>query len=166
MLICKEGVSKKEKRLIENILYDNVDLFGDFYSTKENIRISLRDNPEVLFDYLKKGSKIVYELDRENGLALILREKGFRPYVKILCKDEHLASNLLKIINWNVKCDIYVKIKKNNPLLKVFQRNQYAFCGNRGSEILLVRKYIYHTETHNGKDEEACELLYRKTKKI
>jgi hypothetical protein len=68
-------------------------------------------------------------------------------------------------MNWNVKCDLYAKIKKNNPLLKVFQHNQFQFVGNRGQEILLMRKYISRPEVRNGKDEEACELLYRKTKK-
>lgn len=165
MLICKEGYNKYDKRMIENILHNNIDLYGDFYSTKENIRISLRDNPDELFNYIKKGSKIVYEPDNESGIALVLKEKGFRTYIKILTKDENLASDLLKMINWNTKTDLYAKIKKNNPLLKVFQRNQYQFVGNRGQEILLMRKYIARPESHNGKDEEACELLYRKTKK-
>jgi len=165
MVILKQGLDKKEKRIVENILRETIDLFGDFYSTKDNIRISLRDNPDVLFDYLKKGSQIVYELDNESGLALVLREKGFRTYIKILTKNEKLASDLLKAINWDTKIDLYCKIKKNNPLLKVFQRNQYQFVGNRGQEILLMRKYITRSESHNGKDEEACELLYSKNKK-
>jgi len=165
MIVLKQGISEKEKRIIENILRENIDLFGDFYSTKDNIRISLRDNPDVLFDYLKKGSQIAYEPDNESGIALVLKEKGFRTYIKMLTKDEKLASDLLKIINWNTKTDLFVKIKKNNPLLKVFQRNQYQFVGNRGQEILLCRKYIARPDSHNGKDEEACELLYRKHKK-
>jgi hypothetical protein len=165
MLIIKEGLDKQEKRFVENVLYNVVDLYGDFYSTSQNIRISLRDNPDELFKYIKKGSQLVYEPDNENGIALVLKEKGFRTYVKILCKDEDLAGSLLKIMNWNVKCDLYAKIKKNNPLLKVFQRNQYQFLGNRGQEVLLMRKYLARPDNHSGKDEEACELLYRKHKK-
>lgn len=142
MLIFKTGVSKKEKRTVENILDSVNDLYGDFYSTQDNIRILLRDNIDVLFNYLKKGSKIAYELDNEKGLALILKEKGFRTYIKILTRDEKLATNLLKIVNWNISEDLYVKLHKNNPLIKVFQRNGYTFIGNRGSEVLLSRKYI------------------------
>ena len=162
MIKIKQGYNKKEKRLIETVLCDTVDLYGDFYSTQQNIRISLRDNPDVLFNYLKKGSQIVYEIDKENGIALILKEKGFRTYLKILTKDEKLASNFLKIVNWNIKEDVFVKLHKNNPLLKVFQRNQYVFQGNRGSEVLLMRKYIFRPEVRNTKDDDYETINYKK----
>jgi len=146
MLIYKGQPSKKERRVIKNILTENIDLFGDFYSTKENIRISLRDNPDELFDYLKKGSKMVYDPNKENGIALIIVEKKFRTYLKILTKDLTLANNFLKIINWYIKEDVYVKLHKNNSLIKIFQRNGYQFLGNRGMEILFMRKYIFRQE--------------------
>lgn len=142
MYKVKEGVSKKEKRLIENIMEENIDLYGDFYSTKNNIRISLRDNIDILFSYLRKGSKFAYELDNEKGIALILKEKGFRTYLKILTRDEKLAGNLLKIINWNTSEDLYVKLHKNNPLIKIFIKQGYKIKGDRGSEFLLYRQYI------------------------
>jgi len=162
MYIIKQGLNKKEKQQIKYILYDIVDLYGDFYSTRENIRISLRDNADELFDYLKKGSKIVYELDKETGLALILKEKGFRTYIKILTKDEKTTSNLLKMINWNIKENIFVKLHKNNNLIKIFQRNGYSFQGNRGSEVLLSRTYVPRPESRNTKDEEQYESKYKK----
>jgi len=167
MIIIKQGFDKTEKRLIETVLYDVVDLYGDFYVTKDNVRIYLRDNIDILFKYLKKGDRIVYEQNNENGLIIVTgwSDKSARKYVKVLSKDEQLVGDLLKIMNWNVQCDLYVKIKKNNPLLKIFQRNQYQFVGNRGQEVLLMRKYIARPKSHNGKDEEACEALYRKHKK-
>lgn len=157
MLICKEGLSKKEKRFVQNALENNVDLFSDFYVTKDNIRIGIRENSDILFNYLQKGDVIVYEENNENGLALVTgwSDKASRKYVKLLSKDEHLASNLLKIINWNANIDLYAKLKKNNPLIKVFQRNGYSFKGDRGSEILLMRQYIYHPQKDYKKDEEG-----------
>jgi len=152
MYILKQGLSKKERRQVEYILSEVIDLYGDFYATKNNIRISLRDNVDELFKYIQKGSKIVYNPESEKGLALVLKEKGFRTYIKILTKDEHEASNLLKIINWNTKEDLYIKIHKNNPIAKICQRQSYKFMGDRGSEILLCRKYIPRLEKKYDKD--------------
>lgn len=156
MLICKCGFSKKEKRFIENALYETVDLYGDFYVTKDNVRIYLRDNSDILFSYLNRGDVIVYDQDNEVGIGLVTgwSDRSLRKYVKILTKDEHLASNLLKIINWNANIDLYAKLKKNNPLVKIFQQNQYAFIGNRGAEILLMRKYIPRFERIIYKEED------------
>ena len=157
MIIIKEGYGRKERKILENILYNVVDLYGDFYCTKDNIRIYLRDNPEVLFDYLSKGDKVVYDTVSEAGLAFVTgwSDKSPRKYVKILTKDEKLASNFLKIISWNVKSDLYVKIKKNNPLIKAFNRNNYVFKGDRGTEILLFRQYIPRPDRpiYKGEDE-------------
>ena len=146
MIILKQGCNQKEKRTIENILSETVDLFGDFYCTKDNMRISIRDNSDLLFNYLKKGSQVIYDVNKENGMALILKEKGFRTYIKILTKDYFLACDFLKVINWHIKEDVYVKLHKNNLLIKAFQKNGYSFIGNRGMETLLMRKYISRPE--------------------
>ena len=157
MLKCKEGLNKKERKFIGYILDNTCDLYSDFYVTSNNIRIPIRDNPDVLFDYLNKGDVIAYEENNENGLAFVTgwSDKAFRKYVKVLTKDEHLASNLLKIINFSANIDLYAKLKKNNPLIKVFQRNGFSFKGDRGSEILLMRQYIYHPQKLHSKDEEG-----------
>jgi len=157
MLKCKEGLNKKEKKFVKYILEENVDLYSDFYCTKDNVRIPLRDNPDVLFDYLNKGDVIAYEEDNETGVGLVTgwSDRSPRKYVKLLTKDEHLASNLLKIINFSANIDLYAKLKKNNPLIKVFQRNGFSFKGDRGSEILLMRQYIYHPQKLHSKDEEG-----------
>ena len=164
MIICKTGCSKKEKRLIENVLYNTVDLHGDFYVTKDNVRIFLRDNPDIFYSYLNKGDVVVFEENNEEGIGLVTgwSDRSPRKYVKILTKDEVLAGNLLKMINWQTRIDLYAKIKKNNPLLKVFQRNQYQFIGNRGAEVLLMRKYIYHPEIRNVKDETQYDYKIKK----
>ena len=166
MLIIKSGLNQKEKSFISNILYNVVDLYGDFYSTKDNLRISLRDNPEILFKYLKAGSQIVYDETNENGIALILKEKSFRTYIKILTNNPTLANNFLKTISWHTKEDLYVKIKKNNNLFKVFQKNNFQFLGNRGNEVLLGRKYIARPEPRifKGDEYESVSANTRKYK--
>jgi len=154
MIVCKTGVSKKEKRIIENIFYNTVDLYSDAYITRDNVRISIRENVDIFIKCLDKGDKWIYDLDREDGLAMITgtSDKSSRIYVKILTKDLDLANNFLKIIAWNTKTDLYAKAKKNNPLAKIFQKNGYVFKGDRGSEILLCRIYKPRPEKKYDKD--------------
>jgi hypothetical protein len=156
MLICKEGYTQKEQRIIENILFETVDLMGDFYLTKDNVRIYLRDNIDVLLDCLNKGDGWAYDEENLNGMGFVTgwSDNSPRKYVKLLTNDEHLADRLLKIILWNVKSDLWIKIKKNNKLLKVIQKNGFLFKGDRGSELLLYRTYIYRPERIISKEEE------------
>ena len=156
MMICKEGLNKIEKKQIGYILSEVCDLYSDFYCTKDNVRIPLRDNPDVLFSYLNKGDVIAYEQDNEKGIGLVTgwSDRSPRKYVKILTKDEHLAGNLLKIINFNANIDLFAKLKKYNPLIKVFNRNGYIFMGDRGSEILLCRKFLPRIERIIYKEED------------
>lgn len=165
MLICKTGVSQKEKRIIENIFYNTIDLYSDAYITRNNVRISIRENADIFIQCLNKGDKWIYDINREDGLAMITgtSDKSPRIYVKILTKDLDLANNFLKIIAWNTKSDLYAKIKKNNPLAKVFQRNGYKFMGDRGSEILLCRKYIARPEKSNMRKIKGEEDGQRNT---
>ena len=159
MLKCKESLNKKERKFVGYILDNTCDLYSDFYVTKDNVRIPLRDNPEILYEYLNKGDVIVYEEDNETGIGLVTgwSDKAFRKYVKILTKDEHLASNLLKIINWNANINLYAKLKKNNPLVKIFLHNQYKFKGDRGSEVLLCREYRPRLDRPIYKKDEEGE---------
>jgi len=143
MIILKQTPARKEHSKIEAILEDNIDLYGDFYFTHDNIRISIRDNIDVLYRCLRKGDIVIYN-ENEKGIAIITgySDKAERKYVKILAKDEENVDDLLKIIQWNIRRDLYVKIKKNSKFLKCFQRNYYKFLGDRGNEVLLFKKYI------------------------
>ena len=55
MFKIKQMLSKSEKRVVESCMYDVVDIYNDFYFTRDNIRISLRDNPDILFSALSYG---------------------------------------------------------------------------------------------------------------
>lgn len=139
MITFKTGLSKKEQTHIRFLLEEISDIYGDFYLTKNNLRLYIKENQNILFDCLKKGDKIAYD---DNGMAIItgFSDKMPRKYIKILAEDNNQAEKLIKVINWNLKCDLFVKIKKNNPLKEVFQANGFRFMGGRGKEMLLVRK--------------------------
>lgn len=144
MIYFKSGkLSKKEETVIFTYLEELPDSFRDFYITKNNLRLFLKSNPELLSESLENGDKLVY--GDEEGLILITGwsdKKYPRKYVKILAVDEHCADKLLKVLSWHIQTDLYIKIKKLNPLLPVLKRNNYRFVGNRGVEELLCRKYI------------------------
>ena len=135
-------ISKKDKKALDSILQEYVDVFSDFYMTKQNLRLFIKDNRHLLFDALKGGDKIAFSED--DGLAFVTgwSDNMERKYLKILAKDNESANKLLKVLLWNIDTDLYIKIKKNNPILSTLQKNNFVFRGNRGKEILLVRKYL------------------------
>jgi len=140
MITFKTGYSKKERQEIIGLLSELTDLFGDFYITKNNLRLFIKDNPNLLFDCLKNGDKIAYDSD---GIAMVL---GFsdnmpRKYLKILAKNNDKIEKLLEVVCWNINYDLYIKIKKNNPIKDILLKFQFEFLGGRGREVLLVRKY-------------------------
>ena len=143
MLLFKTGkLNKQDKEKIDYILNEIVDIYGDFYTTKNNIRLMLRENSHILYEDLKKGDKIIYG---EEGILFIhgFSDQSRRKYVKILSDNAENASKLIKFLNLQLTdIELYVKIKKENPILKSFQINKFKFVGDRGKEILLCRKPI------------------------
>jgi len=143
MIIFKSGkVSKQEKEIINNILIEYTDIWKDCYITKNNLRLFLADNKELLYEGLVKGDKIAF--DENQGLIFICgySDKFPRKYLKILAKNEDSANRLLKILSWNIKDDLYAKMKKSNPIIKVLERNGFRYIKDRGAEALLFRKYL------------------------
>lgn len=139
MINYKTGCSKKEQQILSSLILEITDLYGDFYITKNNLRLFIRDNINVLFECLKKGDKVAWF---ENGMAIVT---GFsdnmpRKYLKILSKTDEDAKKLVKIISWKLDCDLYIKIKKNNPLKGALLKSGFQFLGGRGKEILLMKK--------------------------
>jgi len=152
MLNYKQGqLSKKEKIEIERIISEIPDTYRDFYITKNNLRIYIKENIHILYECLKKGDKIVYG---EEGIVVVtgFSDNAKRKYLKILARDDKSTERLLKILFWNVKSDLWIKLKKNNPSVKVLQsegeyeENKLKFIikGYRGSEILLLKKQFKH----------------------
>jgi len=150
MIIFKSQLTEKEKTKVGILINEVIDLYGDFYLTKNNIRLFIKENISVLFDNLKKGDKIAY---CDDGVAIVtgFSDKFGRHYIKLLTKSNNIVDHLLKILFWNLNCDLYCKIKKNNPVKRILKRNGFKFAGGRGKEILFIRKYVIrHKENKNG----------------
>jgi len=141
MIHARTGqISKKEKTKIEHILAELSDIYGDFYITRENLRLYIKENTDLFFNCIKKGDRIFY--NEGDGIILVtgFSDKAHRIYTKVLAKNEESADKLVKVMLWNINCTLYAKIKKNCPLKNVLQNNGFKFLGNRNKEILLVKK--------------------------
>jgi len=142
MLNYKTGtLSKAEKSQVDFLLDEIVDVYGDFYTTKNRIRLMLRDNSHILYEDLKKKDKLIWG---EEGILFVT---GFsdptypRKYIKILARNEKDASQLIKSLNFNLPSEeLFAKVKKNNIILRALQKNGFVFKGDRGAELLLYRK--------------------------
>ncbi len=143
MITVKGQLGQKEKQIVKELIEEIPDIYGDFYITKDNLRLYIRENLDLLFECLKFGDKIVF--DEKYGIIFIYgwSDKSNRNYIKILSKDQQSADKLLKITLWNFgNIDLYAKIKLNNPIKEVLEKNNFSFLGNRGKEILLKRKAV------------------------
>lgn len=139
MILFKSKLSKKDQIKVGDIIQSYPDFYGDFYITKDNLRLYIKENIELLFKCLNKGDKIAYT---ENGVAIVtgFSDKNNRKYIKFLTKDLKIAENLLKSLSWNLDCDLWIKIKKNNPIKNILRVNGFMFHAGRGKELLLVRR--------------------------
>lgn len=116
------------------------DYSKDFYVTINKERKFLTDLR--LIENILNTQEVYASSEKEiNGILLIYREKGYRPYVKILAENKDSIRNLIKFLLWNYsEKDLFIKVKKENPVLKIAQIYGFIFSGDRGSEILLFRK--------------------------
>lgn len=145
MIKIKSTLSIKDKKQVFSILEELSDYYSDFYITRNNIRLYIKENIEILYKLLNEGDKILFD---EDGIIVIIgySEKSPRKYVKILAKDNIVADKLLKNLDWNVSDNVFIKIKKNNPLKEILLRNKYKFIGDRGKEILLMKKGVKYVK--------------------
>lgn len=132
----------KEKHIYEcsELITTVNDRYNDFYFTKDKNRIFIKDI-KVIERIIKNQE--VYGLFEKGlqGMMVVYREKGFRPYIKIFSRDYKTIISFAKFLNWNYyHLDLYAKIKKDNPVNKILQRNGFVFQGDRGAEILLYRQ--------------------------
>ena len=149
MINFKSRLTKKEKIVITEMINDFNDYYGDFYVTKNNLRLFIKENISLLFEGLKRGDKIAYN---NKGLIIItgFSDKHPRKYIKLLIKNSNDVGDFLEILSWNINCDLWVKLKKKNPLANILENNGFKFYAGRGKEILLVRKY------KDNKGEKQC----------
>jgi hypothetical protein len=155
MIVFRGQLKRGENSTVTSILEEIPDIYSDFYITKNNLRLFIKENTDLLVECLKKGDKIVYS--EEDGAIFVTgwSDKSPRKYVKILSKNERSADRLLKALLWNIDCELWIKIKKNNPILSILKRNNFRFIGNRGKEILLVRKPL-NKKDNKPQGAEQC----------
>jgi len=139
---------------VKEFIKNTKDYYSELYVTYKKERIFL--NNEYILEKILKHQEIYGIFEKElNGILVIYREKGYRPYVKILTKDKNSQSKLIKFLMWNLsEKDLYIKLKKENPLSKYIQKFGFLFLGDRGQEILLFRKGIKKINTFKPKYEQ------------
>jgi hypothetical protein len=77
------------------------------------------------------------------GILMIYRDKGFRPYVKLLVENSKFTIDLLKFLKWNFsEADLYFKLKRDNPLTEQIKKTGFTMIGDRGKELLFFKKGI------------------------
>jgi hypothetical protein len=134
MINYKEKLNKKDEQTLENILEDLTDYYTDFYITKDNFRIFLKENINELYKAIQNGDSIAYN---KEGIALTYGKKSsYRTYLKMIGGD---LDNILKTLLWNINQDLYAKLKKNNPAIEILYKYGFKIEGFRGKEILLKR---------------------------
>lgn len=137
--MIKTKLNIEEKEEVKNIIKDLVDVYGDFYITKNNYRLYIKENLDLLFNGLDFGDKIIYN---KKGIAVILgfSDKSERKYLKILVKDINDVEEFIKEIDYSINIDLYTKLKKNNPIIPLLKYCGFEFKAGRGKEILLFKR--------------------------
>ncbi|KKN22910.1 hypothetical protein LCGC14_0910200 [marine sediment metagenome] len=140
MLIYKTGqIGNKEQVTLNALLDEIADDYKDFFITRDNLRLFLKDNKELLFENIKKGDKLVYG---EEGILIVdgFSDKANRHYIKILSENNQNTNKLIARLLWDLKnIELYAKIKLINPIRQILESNGFIFKGSRGKEILLVK---------------------------
>lgn len=145
MIKFTQKPKEKEKIDIADLIDDMKDYYSDFYITRNNLRLMIKDNKDLFFKCLNAGDKIIW--DEKMGIIFItgFSDKASRVFIRPLFKDGQSADRLIKQLNWKLPdTDLWAKIKKNSPIKNVLllKYNNFKFVASRGKEILLCRPKI------------------------
>jgi hypothetical protein len=158
-----ERLTKKNFIDVYEFVQKTKDRYEDFYITHENQRLFLTDFKMINKLLEKQEIYSVYDKGVK-GLMIIFKEKGFRPYIKILTESRKAESSLIKYLMMNFsEQDLYIKLKKENPLAKFIKYFGFIQQGDRGLEVLLYRKGIKIAHKMVPKDllmEDTEDRLY------
>jgi len=136
-----ERLRVKNKIDIYDFLSRVSDRYEDFYLTKNKERKFLKNNWSLIKKVLEKQE--VYGVFNHGlkAIMILVREKGFRPYVKLLAENSKYTIDLLKYLKWNfAEVDLYFKLKKENPLSEQIKKTGFTMIGDRGRELLFFKK--------------------------
>ncbi len=159
------------QRLNENSTIDLIEFFNrvidkhkNFFITENNTRKFFKGNWNLIKKILKTQEVYgIYEQECK-GILIIYKEKGFRPYIKLLSETRSAEAALIKYLMLNFsEQDLYIKLKKTNPLAKYIGYFGFIPQGDRGQEVLMYRKGIKVLHKMVPKDiliEDTTERLY------
>ena len=131
-----------------------IDRYEDFYLTKNKERHFLKNNWSLITEVLEKQEVYGLFQGELKGLLIILHEKNFRPYVKLLTENSKYSIDMLKFLKWNwFEKDLYFKLKKENPLSSTIIKTGFIKIGDRGRELLFFKKGMKQLYPMTPKDE-------------
>lgn len=119
----------------------------DFYITRDNKRKFLNNlevADQVFNDVIKRGDLCYISEDKTiNGILLIVgfSDKAPRKYLKIHADNLKVVNGLLRVLNWNYEGEVFLKIKKTNPVFKLLRKYRFRMIGNRGKEVLFSKQF-------------------------
>jgi len=123
------------------------DEYDDFYIIKDNVRFLLNNfkNAKLCFnEAVKRGNKIFISEENNEIIGVILvfnyKDTFSKQYLHILSDNDKITKNLLKYLFWNLDLDLYIKVKSNNPLTKILNRNYFEKISNENNEELYLHK--------------------------
>lgn len=134
----------KKTHLADLLSFIMTEFDYDFYYTHENSRIYISDVHSL--KRLIKASSHIYVLEEKGdfvGIILLWKSVGGgkeRHYIKVKAINAEVAKKLITILLWNIKKEVYAKIRKDNKFLPVFRNKGFKFLGGRGIQILLSYK--------------------------
>jgi len=155
MLKTKQFLSNNEKSNIAILISELSDVYGEFYITKNKLRLFLKENIDSLWATLKSGDKVIFgeqaigvitgfaerQIEIIDNITNLKKMIPSRKYITILAKDAYHLERLLQYISGEFKkIDLFTKVKKDNPILKCFYNNGWSFLHGRGKELLLCKK--------------------------
>ena len=89
------------------------DKYEDTYITKEKERHFLKNNWSLIERILEKQECYGLFKNGLKAIMIIVRDKGFRPYIKLLAENSRYTIDMLKFLKWNFsEKDLYFKLKK------------------------------------------------------
>lgn len=123
------------------------DEYNDFYIIKNNNRLLL-DNLKYakicVNEALKKGNKIFIAEENNEIIGVMLvvgyTDKAPNKYIHILSDSNKITKNLLKFLFWTLDIDVYIKVKENNPLKYILQKNYFEKVITTENEDLYIHK--------------------------
>jgi len=158
-------IEKLKQKNLEDLIefFDRVnDIYSDFYITKEKNRLFFKNNWELIEKTLKYQEVYGIYNSELKGLLIIIRDKGYRPYVKLLSENSKYTIDLLKFLKWNfIEVDLYFKLKKGNPLSEQIKRTGFTMIGDRGKELLFFKKRIKSFYKITPKDDYIKDEEHR-----